>query len=1123
MKNTFLKIVFIITAFSLNLLALEKVTLNLKWFHQFQFAGYYIAKEKGFYEDVGLDVKIEQRDIKENYIEKIMEKEAYYGIADSIILLYKSRDNPIILLSTVFQHSPNILISLKNNVDSPYKLNNKKILFYEKDIDGFSILALLKKLNINPNLIRKIGNKAYTELLNDTVDAIPAYISNEPYYFKKRNIPIHIINPANYGFDFYGDMIFTSRKEAINHPLRAEKFKEASLKGWKYALKHKEEVIKLIHDKYAKNISIEHLRFEANAIDKLISMDTTPLGTLDEGRLKYINNFLKEYSNKKINNLNLEKFLFKGNKNFFNFSKEELKYLKEHPTLNVQSLKDFPPFNFIENNVPKGFLIDYFNYVTNLTGIKFNFKRSLSWDKYQEMIRNKEVDIIPNIAITNKRKKFITYSDFSHIRYTPAIVSNKNAQSIHNIKEISDSNKIIAILNSSFLQKVLKNQYPELNLLAVSSSQKAIEMVLENRADFAIGNISTLNYIIQKNWYTNLKTTKLQSKYIPSYINLHMGYEKGNEILKSIFEKIDKKIPSSKIDMLLNKWSKIDTEKTRFKLTNEEKLYLLKKKKINFCIDPEWMPFEKIKDNKVFGMTSEYINYFEEKLNIPFNLIKTKDWTQTLEFLKKRKCDLSPAIINEKERRDYLDFTKKYLTYPLVLATRLEEQFINNLPSAYDKKVGYIKNYAYINALKNKYPKIKFVEVKSIKDGLQKVKNKKIFGFAEILPTIGYYIQKDYFGELKVSGKFNNNWGYSIGTRNDEPLLHSIMNKVISNISKQKQENFYKDWISVKYEDTIDYKKVIIISSILLVIIIIISLKNRTIHKINVKMQKYIDIIDNHVIISSTDTKGNITYVSKAFLDISQYTKEELIGKNHNIVRHPDTNNSLFEDLWRTIKSGKEWRGEIKNKKKDGGYFWTYSVITPEYDEKGKIKAYTAIRENITDKKRIEEISITDGLTNIYNRRYFNDVLPTFINNAKRYDEIFTFVIMDIDYFKQYNDNYGHQKGDYALIQISTLLKEYMRRADDYAFRLGGEEFGLLYKSKNISSAKEFAKDIIFAIENLKIIHEHSNTSKYITVSAGASCQHAKDSQDIETLYKQTDELLYKAKESGRNKIIFNQ
>ena len=182
-------------------------------------------------------------------------------------------------------------------------------------------------------------------------------------------------------------------------------------------------------------------------------------------------------------------------------------------------------------------------------------------------------------------------------------------------------------------------------------------------------------------------------------------------------------------------------------------------------------------------------------------------------------------------------------------------------------------------------------------------------------------------------------------------------------------------------------------------------------------------LIDKNVITSTTNTRGKIISVSEAFCEISGYTKEELLGKNHNILKHPDMPDSIYKELWETISSGKVWKGELKNLKKNGDYYWVNAVIEPSFSKEGKIVGYSAIRYDITDKKLIEILSITDGLTNIYNRRYFDEIFPKIINNAKRKNELVSFLFMDIDHFKLYNDNYGNQKGDEFLIKFEEILK----------------------------------------------------------------------------------------------------
>lgn len=279
-------------------------------------------------------------------------------------------------------------------------------------------------------------------------------------------------------------------------------------------------------------------------------------------------------------------------------------------------------------------------------------------------------------------------------------------------------------------------------------------------------------------------------------------------------------------------------------------------------------------------------------------------------------------------------------------------------------------------------------------------------------------------------------------------------------------------------------------------------------------------LVDKNIITSATDPDGKIITASEAFCEISGYTKEELIGRNHNILRHPDMPESTFTDLWQTIKSGKVWKGEIKNLKKDGGFYWVKAIVEPNFSKTGGIIGFTALRYDITDKKMIEIISITDGLTQIYNRRYFDETFPKIINSAKRKNELVCFLFMDIDHFKQYNDNYGHQKGDEVLINFAKCLKDSLHRAGDLTFRLGGEEFAVVYQTETKEKAIEFANQIKENIENMKLTHEYNSASSYITASMGLICKNANDITD--NVYKEADDLLYEAKRNGRNQVRVN-
>lgn len=357
-------------------------------------------------------------------------------------------------------------------------------------------------------------------------------------------------------------------------------------------------------------------------------------------------------------------------------------------------------------------------------------------------------------------------------------------------------------------------------------------------------------------------------------------------------------------------------------------------------------------------------------------------------------------------------------------------------------------------------------------------------------------------------GKMNNS------IKLNEQLLEEINKKLELTLSKKTEQIKLKTFLMIF---------IILFITIISTFILLFSIKKplRELDRSRKQMQRYISLVDQNIISSSTDLEGNITYASQAFCNVSGFTKEELIGKNHRIIKHKDMPDEIFKDMWDTIKSGNTWKGEIKNRKKDGGFYWVNASISPIFED-GNIVGYTGIRQNITDKKIIEEISITDGLTGIFNRRHFNELFPKIINGAKRDNVLFCFLIMDIDHFKQYNDTYGHQMGDDVLKKVANTLKGTLKRAEDYCFRLGGEEFGVIFKVSEKSEALKFAELIRKNIEGLKIEHSGNSASSYITASLGLACKNAADIPNDDAIYKEGDDLLYLAKRNGRNRICSN-
>jgi len=291
------KYFFVLLFCALPMLALEKVSLQLKWYHQFQFAGYYAALQQGYYREEGLEVTIKNRNPDINNIDQVLNGESEYGIGDSVLLLYQAQKKPIAIVAPIFQHSPNVFITLKSSgIDSPYKMIGKRVALYPNDADGLALLAMLYETGVTKQgFVRVQTHFDISELTSQKVDATHGYATNEPHTLREKGFEVNIIYPQNFGVDFYGDILFTTQDELSQHPQRVAAMKRATIRGWQYAIAHKKEIIQLIRTKYRNTQSPDKLAFEADGIIAAIDPSSVPIGTLNSGRLDYIRAMLERH------------------------------------------------------------------------------------------------------------------------------------------------------------------------------------------------------------------------------------------------------------------------------------------------------------------------------------------------------------------------------------------------------------------------------------------------------------------------------------------------------------------------------------------------------------------------------------------------------------------------------------------------------------------------------------------------------------------------------------------------------------------------------------------------------------------------------------------------------------
>lgn len=266
-----------------------------------------------------------------------------------------------------------------------------------------------------------------------------------------------------------------------------------------------------------------------------------------------------------------------------------------------------------------------------------------------------------------------------------------------------------------------------------------------------------------------------------------------------------------------------------------------------------------------------------------------------------------------------------------------------------------------------------------------------------------------------------------------------------------------------------------------------------------------------------TDLEHNILSVNDAFTTITGYSKEEAIGNTPSMLRSDRHDNDFYDSLWADVLNKGIWKGEIWNKKKDGTIYPEWITISPIYDDNNKIIQYVGVFSDFSlikeQQQLLKKMAHSDSLTSLPNRTAFYEQLEFSIKSHKRKKQSLAVMFVDLDHFKEVNDEYGHDSGDRVLIQVSNRLKNACRESDSVA-RLGGDEFIIaLYDIKSNEDLEKLAANIL---DKLNDTIEVDGNKHHLGASIGISIypQNAKTTQE---LIKTADIAMYKAKSNGKH------
>lgn len=538
-------------------LAGETVRIQLKWYHQFQFAGYYAALEQGFFAEEGLEVELLERDSAKNNILQVHEGEAEYGVADSVLLLYQTAGLGLRIVAPIFQESPNVLMTLASSgIETPQDLVGRRIRLYDNETDGFPLLAFLAEQDVlERGFTRQPFSPDFELLARGESDAMHGYAGNEPYRLRELGYEVRLFHPAHYGIDLYGDMLFTTQREVEQRPERVAAMRRAVLKGWEYALDHKEEIARLILEKYSRRKSFAALMYEARATEQAVARFSVPLGTLDPGRLRYIQALYQRHG-LLDGQLTIETrtFFLDEEQVGIPLTEDEQAFLRAHPVIRVGIDRDWYPLEFVdENGRFGGISADYLALMSERLGIRFEPATDQPWPRTMELVRARELDMFSMAAQTPERSAYALFTE-PYIRSPMVIVTRDQVDYIGDPARLLG--REVAVVQGYASQEWLTTHHPELRLRPVAGTRQGLEQVATGEVFALVDNLAAVSFLIKQQGLSNLKI----SGQLPIAFDLAMAARSDWPLLRSILQKGLESISQEEKNAIYDKWIRLQYE-----------------------------------------------------------------------------------------------------------------------------------------------------------------------------------------------------------------------------------------------------------------------------------------------------------------------------------------------------------------------------------------------------------------------------------------------------------------------------------------------------------------------------------------------------------------------------------
>ena len=644
----------------------------------------------------------------------------------------------------------------------------------------------------------------------------------------------------------------------------------------------------------------------------------------------------------------------------------EQTWINNHPFVTVANELDWPPFDYVENGIPAGYSIDVARLIAQKTGLKMEFVNGFTWDQLMQRFRAGEIDIMPAIYSSAERHEYTLFTQ-NYFSQPSVMVVHKDNHDIHDISGLAG--KRVAGIRSFASTATLEKIVPNITIVPVANIIEGLKAVSLGNAAAFIDSIGTVSYNLENNYIPNLKVIEKINNDALQNPPLHFGVAKDNLILRGILNKALLAISKEEKDELYRRWlSSRSSAKIipgrNLRLTAKQHAWLNAHPVIRLAADNAWPPFEWINDEEQYqGIAADYMRLVENKLGIRFELEKDKPWPEVMSLVKDRKLDVFSCVAKSPQREEYVNFTRPYLSFPMVIVTSDDVNYIDGIDGLKGIQVGVVDGYATHEYLKANHPEIKLHIVKKSEEGLKAVSQGKIYAFVDNIATASSIMQRSGLTNLKISGEMPIRYELGMAVRKDWPELVGILQLALDSISDEERKKIHNRWIGVRYEHGFDYS---LLWKSLAAFILIIGLMYFYTRKLALEISQRKTSELRYYTLFEMSNDANMTLNKEGFIDCNQAmldmfcyaSKEELLGRHPSEISPPfqadgtESHVAVDEHIATAYQEGRNFF-EWTHRRANGEDFPAEVLLTPMTLD-GRKMLQASVRD-ITSRKQAEQ------------------------------------------------------------------------------------------------------------------------------------------------------------------------